>query len=117
MTDADLPEGAVALCARDAVADGAARSFVVGEGAGRRDIIVVASGRTVSGYLNSCPHRGTPLETFPDRFLDSAGFLVCSTHGARFRPADGFCVAGPCAGQFLRTVKLAVREGTIFVLD
>ena len=117
MTGADLPEGAAALCASDAVADGVARSFVVGEGAGRRDIIVVASGDTVSGYLNSCPHRGTPLETFPDRFLDRAGFLVCSTHGARFRATDGFCVAGPCAGQYLRTAKLVVRAGTIFVLD
>jgi nitrite reductase/ring-hydroxylating ferredoxin subunit len=101
------------LCAAAEIGDGQARGFVVGAGAERRDVVVVNSGGVLRGFVNRCPHRGTPLETFPDRFTDSAGLLVCSTHGARFRPDDGLCVSGPCAGQSLQPVVLELRDGIL----
>jgi nitrite reductase/ring-hydroxylating ferredoxin subunit len=70
----------------------------------------------VRGYVNACPHRGTPLEMFPDRFLDETRRqLVCSTHGARFRVEDGFCTLGPCRGSGLDPVAVEVRGDEVWL--
>lgn len=67
-------------------------------------------------YVNACPHLGIPLEPLPDRFLDGAGrHFVCSTHGARFRVEDGFCIAGPCTGDRLEAVPARLEDGVILV--
>ena len=105
----------VVLCRVDEIGEGQARGFVTGEGAQRRDVILVRRG-VLRAYLNSCPHQGTPLETFPDRFLNEDGsLLVCSTHGARFRVEDGHCVSGPCEGRALRVVQVHVAGGDVVV--
>ena len=63
---------------------------------------MVRRGERVFGYVNACPHAGTPLDWQPDRFLDAEGSrLMCHTHGALFRVEDGYCEAGPCAGDRL----------------
>ena len=98
----------------DAVPDGEARGTSVETEAGRRDLIVVRRGERVFCYVDVCPHLGTPLETFPDRFLDfGKRHLLCSTHGARFRIADGRCIFGPCLGKSLAAVPVAVVDGEI----
>jgi nitrite reductase/ring-hydroxylating ferredoxin subunit len=57
---------------------------------------------------------GTPLETFPDKFLDQTGeILICSTHGARFRVKDGFCIIGPCEGASLDALPVQVIDGNV----
>ena len=67
-------------------------------------------------YHNRCPHRGTPLDWQPGQFLDREGaHLVCATHGALFRLADGFCVAGPCAGDALSPLPTRVEDARIIV--
>lgn len=105
---------AVTLCRIDEIADPGARGFEISGSGGHMDIIVVRQGDTVHGYINSCPHQGTPLETFPDRFLSRDGSeLICSTHGARFRPADGLCLAGPCKGKRLASIELGLEDGSI----
>lgn len=106
----------VALCRAADIGEGTARSFVVGTGAVRRDIVVVRRAGVLHAYLNACPHQGTPLETFEDRFLNGdATLLVCSTHGARFRVEDGFCVAGPCAGKSLAAIAYRIEDGNVIV--
>jgi nitrite reductase/ring-hydroxylating ferredoxin subunit len=66
---------------------------------------------------NHCPHTGINLEWQPDRFFDpGGGFLQCATHGALFRPEDGFCVRGPCAGDRLEAVPVRVEHGQILVV-
>ena len=80
------------------------------------DLIVLRRGNQVFAYVNRCPHGGTPLETFPDRFLDESGdLLICSTHGARFQVSDGVCVAGPCKGAALRPVRVHVSGGSVML--
>lgn len=104
------------LCRADEIGEGEARGFLTGEGTARRDILVVRRAGVLRAYLNACPHQGTPLETFPDRFLDEDGSrLVCSTHGARFRVEDGLCVSGPCAGKSLTAIACAVEDGNVVV--
>jgi nitrite reductase/ring-hydroxylating ferredoxin subunit len=104
------------LCKIDDIAEGRARGFVIGAGVDRLDVVVVRTHDTLHAYLNSCPHQLTPLETFPDKFLNEDGTLfVCSTHGARFRVGDGFCVSGPCEGKRLSSLSCEVRDGAITI--
>ncbi len=97
---------AEALCTLDEIADGAAKGFTLADG---REIFVVREGNSVFGYLNSCPHQGTPLDWTPDVFISrDSGLILCATHGAQFEIADGLCVSGPCEGDRLTPVPLAV---------
>lgn len=65
----------------------------------------------VSAFVNRCPHAGTPLNMFPERFYDRSGeFLLCSTHGALFQPSDGLCVRGPCVGQCLTPLPVELEQ-------
>ena len=105
-----------ALCRLDEIAEGAARGFLIGEGVTRLDVVIVRCADAVRAYINSCPHQMTPLETFPDKFLNEDGTLfVCSTHGARFRADDGYCVSGPCEGKSLRALPCAVVDGAVLI--
>ncbi len=104
------------LCRLEEIPDGAGRGFEVtgGEGEEAVEIVVVRQGDTVYGYVNSCPHVGTPLNWVEDRFMSLDGkYILCATHGACFRIADGYCVAGPCRGESLTPVRVAVREGQV----
>jgi nitrite reductase/ring-hydroxylating ferredoxin subunit len=102
------------LCRLDDIEDGAAKGFAVGEGTQRLNLFVVRDGARVYGYVNSCPHQGTPLDWTPDRFIsDDTGLILCATHGALFEIEDGLCVAGPCAGAHLTPLPVAVRDGAI----
>jgi len=106
------------LCALDEIEDGQGKGFTLGTGAMRREIFVLRAGARVYGYLNACPHQGTPLDWVPDRFISAAtGLVLCATHGAMFRVEDGHCVAGPCAGQSLRAVPVGVDAEGQVVLD
>jgi nitrite reductase/ring-hydroxylating ferredoxin subunit len=88
---------------------------------------LTCGGRTVHGfvvnhegrahaYVNSCPHVGTPLDLWPNEFLDEDGrTLVCATHGALFAPDTGFCLAGPCAGDRLEPLPVRADGDQIVV--
>jgi nitrite reductase/ring-hydroxylating ferredoxin subunit len=79
-----------------------------------REIVVVQTADGVRAYANRCPHMYSTLETFPDRFLDETReHLVCSTHGARFRASDGYCVSGPCQGYSLEPVAIRIEGSSI----
>jgi nitrite reductase/ring-hydroxylating ferredoxin subunit len=107
--------GERALCRLDDLRDGAARGFSPPPG-GFTGLVAVRHAGEVRVYVNSCPHLGTPLEWTPDRFLSADGSLiVCATHGAEFRIADGVCLRGPCFGERLEPVVIQIKDGTIFV--
>lgn len=102
------------LCRIDQIPDGGARGFDLNGPDGPVELIVLRQGGSVSGFVNACPHQGTPLNISEDQFLTRDGrFLLCRTHGARFRPDDGFCVAGPCRGRRLDAVPLVVVDGEV----
>lgn len=111
----DHPLAGMPLCRLDEIADGEGRGFALGEGPLRLDIFIVRSGNEAFGYLNACPHQGTPLDwggfDGDGRFVSAdSGNILCATHGAEFRLEDGFCLHGPCGGQRLLAVRLG-REG------
>lgn len=109
----------VRLCAFDDLADGDDR-----EGRefkpfahSRETLFLIRQGDSVVGYVNRCPHTGSPLNWSPDRFLDlRKEYIVCATHGARFRVDDGACVSGPCQGDFLGEAAVEVRDGDVFLV-
>lgn len=77
---------------------------------------VIRWGEAVRAYVNACPHVGLPLNLSDDHFFDTGGkLLLCQMHGALFRPEDGFCVSGPCAGESLKQLKLELRDGAVWL--
>jgi nitrite reductase/ring-hydroxylating ferredoxin subunit len=103
-----------ALCPLADLAEGVPRGLTASTGEGLLEMLVMRQGGRLVAYLNRCPHRGTPLDWAPDRFLAPDGtHFQCSTHGARFRIADGYCVAGPCRGERLRAVAVRVEGGMV----
>jgi nitrite reductase/ring-hydroxylating ferredoxin subunit len=115
MTSSASPCGR--LCRLDDLEDPGSRGFPVLYAGGVLDILVVRRGGHVYGYHNTCPHTGGPLDWVPDQFLDLAReYIQCATHGALFRIADGVCVYGPCAGDRLRPVPMAVEDGEVVLL-
>jgi nitrite reductase/ring-hydroxylating ferredoxin subunit len=72
---------------------------------------------TVRAFKNECRHLPMRLDDRDPRELwDPTGsFLVCSSHGARYRPEDGLCVAGPCEGSHLKTLPVHVRDGEVYL--
>ncbi len=109
-------ENAILLCKISDIPDGGAKGIVIGSGTDVLDVIVLRRGGKIFAYVNRCPHQGTPLETFSDRFLDQTGeLLICSTHGARFRVKDGACVQGPCEGVSLEPLRVQLSDGKIML--
>lgn len=74
--------------------------------------IVVRFGGQVRGYVDSCPHAGWPL-AYDERYLFSGDHLLCSGHGALFRPLDGVCVAGPCIDEAMTPWPVRVVDGAV----
>ena len=105
------------LCSLNDLPDQGAKGIVIGSGLEQFRYIVVRDRGDIRCYINRCPHMGTPLDTFPDKFLDEKHeFLVCSTHGARFGLADGVCVSGPCVGLGLAPCQILVSEGQVYLM-
>lgn len=112
------PDGFWELCAPSDVPEGGARGFVLDDSGVRLGIVVVRDGDGVRGYVNRCPHLSIPLNLWPDRFLSPDGQVIqCATHGARFRKADGLCIAGPCRGRFLTSFPLSLKNRKIVALE
>jgi nitrite reductase/ring-hydroxylating ferredoxin subunit len=67
-------------------------------------------------YLNVCAHRGVELDWEQGQFFDvQQQWLICSTHGALYDPANGRCVSGPCRDQALTPILVDERDGEIFL--
>ena len=112
-----MAENRIPLCDLKDLPQGCGRGFSVKTCFGYEDIFVVHKQGRLFAYRNSCPHTGVPLEWVPDQFLDADGsFIECATHGALFTIEDGRCVSGPCAGDRLQPVRLAVENDVIYWL-
>lgn len=104
----------VPLCAAGAIGDPGARNFVLQIGEAFFHGFVVRRGAAVTGFVDRCPHAGLPLAQELDRYLTSDGdYVLCSWHGALFRPDDGYCVGGPCAGRSLEPWPVVVVDGVV----
>jgi nitrite reductase/ring-hydroxylating ferredoxin subunit len=104
------------LCALSDIAEPGSRGFTLDTQEGPLEIFVVRAGGGIYGYVNVCPHAGTPLDWKPDEFLTADRSLIqCATHGALFTIATGKCVRGPCRGAQLESVPLYTKNDKILI--
>jgi nitrite reductase/ring-hydroxylating ferredoxin subunit len=83
----------------------------------RTSIFIQKINAEIRVFLNYCPHAGTPLNMFDDRFLDMQGTqILCRTHGALFDPISGKCTRGPCKGDHLRQIAHEIKDGGVYSL-
>lgn len=72
----------------------------------------------VYAYINACAHVPVELDWMEGDFFDGdQRYLVCATHGARYEPTTGYCVAGPCSGARLRPLKVVERDGSVILKE
>lgn len=104
------------LCDIRDLLEGEARGFDPGR-QGETSVFAIRKDGTVRVYRDVCPHYGrTSLAWKRHAYLTpDAAHIICSAHGALFRPDDGLCVAGPCLGQHLAPVPTVVRDGVLHV--
>jgi nitrite reductase/ring-hydroxylating ferredoxin subunit len=111
-----VPAIGTVLCALNDVADGKSRVVTFGTGWDMFEVIVVRTGERVWGYVNECKHMPLPLNLLDDHAVETAKHhMLCDHHCAAFRFSDGYCVEGPCEGQSLDAVPLAIRGGRIVI--
>ena len=113
MDAALLPPG-TRLCRADEIAEGAGRVVPIGPGWPVPEVIVVRRGERWIGYHNRCAHMAVPLNLLANVFIVGDA-LICDHHSARFRIDDGYCTTGPCKGESLAAIPLAIRDGAVFV--
>jgi nitrite reductase/ring-hydroxylating ferredoxin subunit len=104
------------VCSLSALADPGSLGSRLQLDSGMLEILLVRRGDEVFAYHNRCPHTGVNLDWQPDQFLDLTNrYIQCATHGALFRLQDGFCLRGPCAGQYLRALRVEIEGEQVFV--
>jgi nitrite reductase/ring-hydroxylating ferredoxin subunit len=111
----DSPAAAIALCPSASLAEsGRAWGWdVLLYGQPARAFVLRFEGR-LRGYINRCLHVPVELDWQPDEFLDDERrFIICSIHGATYRPEDGRCVGGPCGRGRLTPVDVAEVSGQV----
>lgn len=112
--EATPPAGTLLVRLED-LPDHGGKELIFTEGRFRTSIFIQKTAESVSVFLNFCPHAGTPLNMFDDKFMDLQNrFLLCRTHGAQFDPSTGKCVRGPCKGRYLRTISHRIRDGAVY---
>lgn len=112
----DGPSMGETLCFLDDIDDGSAKEFSYSCGNDIHDIFIQRRGGEIFGYVNICPHVGTPLNMDEGQFMEKSGrYLMCHTHGALFQLDDGLCVAGPCNGARLQSVLLKIEGKRIII--
>ena len=104
------PPAGTVLCRLDELKEPSARSFDFYD---FKAFLVRKDGK-VRGYLDLCPHAGWPLAITDERRMTRDGeLLLCTGHGALFRPDDGHCIAGPCEGRALQPWAVTVKDGVV----
>jgi len=94
-----------------------ARGHFVRIGGAWNGFLVGRIGDTWCAYANVCRHRALPLDLGASSPMSDDGrYLLCHQHGALYRPVDGKCVSGPCAGESLTPVTVTEDENGGLVL-
>ncbi|HUJ28789.1 MAG TPA: Rieske (2Fe-2S) protein [Myxococcales bacterium] len=83
----------------------------------REGFAVRAADGSVHAYVNVCPHRLQPVDLGDGRLFNLRGQLECSAHWARFDPASGACLGGPCDGNGLTRLAIEVRDGAAWLTE
>ncbi|MEZ5996994.1 MAG: Rieske 2Fe-2S domain-containing protein [Hyphomonadaceae bacterium] len=109
------PPSGLLLARLDELPDPCAQAVSFEHEGARFSLIVARHGGRVTVFRNRCPHAGYPLQRADGRILVQEGrYMVCGAHGASFRLQDGACAGGPCNGERLERIAIAIRENAVF---
>ena len=98
------------LCHLDDLPDNGSRGFDP-QRTGQDSVLVVRRGERLFAYADACPHHGTPMAWRKDAYLNAAADrIVCAAHGAQFEVETGLCTLGPCLGQSLTRMPVALQD-------
>ena len=106
------------ICLASELADaGAGVRFRVKKKGEIHPAFAVRHGGRVFAYINACAHRAVELDWVPGEFFDAERqHLICATHGARYEPTTGACVAGPCGKHGLVSIALREENGVVYLV-
>lgn len=77
---------------------------------------VVRYNAQLHAYVNRCAHVAVELDWNAGDFFDvGKDYLICAVHGAHYRPADGYCVMGPCKGGALQKIAVFERNDEVLI--
>jgi nitrite reductase/ring-hydroxylating ferredoxin subunit len=76
-------------------------------------VILVKVAGTIHAYRNRCPHVGVGLDWGDGRCRSGDNELICAMHGATFAADTGFCTGGPCSGDRLEPIAIAISDGRV----
>lgn len=111
---AGTPLAAVSDVPRD---NGLERVF--GDGPKAFRVVLFHADAGLRAYVNECPHADIPFHFSPDVFcvheIDGRRDLMCAHHTALFHLDDGLCHDGPCRGDRLVAVDIAIDDGVVRV--
>jgi nitrite reductase/ring-hydroxylating ferredoxin subunit len=67
-------------------------------------------------YVNQYAHVPVELDwNEGDFFTVQKDYLICSTHGAHYRPDNGFCIMGPCKGKSLKSIQVTEQNQELII--
>ena len=82
------------------------------------EAILVRFRGTAYGYLNTCVHMPKALDCEHCHVFDETGrYIRCSMHGITYQPETGLCQSEICAGKSLTSVRIAERDGVLYLTD
>ncbi len=106
------------LCRLNDIPEDGSAGFVIERDGKKEAVLALRRGDDVYVYVNSCPHIGSPLDFTPGQFLDVENIhVLCSSHGALFRIADGQCISGPCQGETLKAVPVRLEGERVVLVE
>ena len=80
------------------------------------ELILVPCGGGVEAWVNRCTHEDQRFDT--GRGVPMRGDeIICPRHGSLFDACAGDCNNGEAAGTTLPDIDVAVRHGTVFLVD
>ena len=113
--DNSMPEGVVIAQASD-IPQGTSLKFRLTCGGTLIDGFVINFQGRFYAYSNRCCHIPIPLDWVDNEFFTrDKRHLICLTHGATYEPQTGLCIDGPCPGEYLTVIPIAVKQGEIIV--
>ena len=102
------------ICAEDTLSDGSSMKFRFLEGEQEREAFIIRYKGEYHAYKNRCAHMALGLDMADnDFFTVDFRALICKTHGATYFPDSGLCFSGPCYGESLEAVPIALRDGNV----
>lgn len=108
--------GGLVVAKASDIAPGNSRKFQLMCGDKTLDGFVVNFRGRFYAYVNRCCHIPIPLDWVENQFFTKdQRHLICMTHGATYEPNTGLCVDGPCPGEYLDVIPVAVKQGQVIV--